>query len=448
MIENVLLLILQLLILTIGANAAAKLLFKEPFTMTPPNVIFALTMSCSCTLFLLVFAEIMDLSSIATRWRYWNINLYVLLFLVVILIPWYQLYTFLRHTRGWRHKVAFYFACVGWMVYLYLFTRVTTDKPLSWSELAIFRVSIVGVTVTSVLSGIGVVNTPYNTLGMFKKPVSERDLRNAQQAYEQTQRMLQDKIDTLSRMTRQEPQKPSSLGRLFTFLGSSKQEYDLLETEIQQLEHLVEDMKADLSELTREHAKTQYSMTWRGRCWNVISHLFSLYCIYRLAVTTFNVILRRVGTTDPISRMLSVLISHFGISDTGYWSQQLSFFAAGIICAVSVRGFVNLLSKVMRSFSRRMTVSKINITLFVAHMMGMYFLSSVLMMQSNLPPEYRHFLTSSLKDIEFDYFRHWSDIIFVISWLLAATVLYVLHQTNDARNLATDFADIQLEHVA
>lgn len=35
-----------------------------------------------------------------TRWRYWNINLYVLLFLVVILIPWYQLYTFLRHTRG------------------------------------------------------------------------------------------------------------------------------------------------------------------------------------------------------------------------------------------------------------------------------------------------------------------------------------------------------------
>lgn len=43
------------------------------------------------------------------------------------------------------------------------------DKPLSWSELAIFRVSIVGVTVTSILSGIGVVNTPYNTLGMFKK---------------------------------------------------------------------------------------------------------------------------------------------------------------------------------------------------------------------------------------------------------------------------------------
>lgn len=85
--------------------------------------------------------------------------------------------------------MAFYFACVGWMVYLYLFTRVTTgtpalnatagpssgishpilDKPLSWSELAIFRVSIVGVTVTSILSGIGVVNTPYNTLGMFKK---------------------------------------------------------------------------------------------------------------------------------------------------------------------------------------------------------------------------------------------------------------------------------------
>lgn len=38
------------------------------------------------------------------------------------------------------------------------------------------------------------------------RPVSEQDLRNAQQAYEQTQRMLQDKIDSLSRMTRQDPQ--------------------------------------------------------------------------------------------------------------------------------------------------------------------------------------------------------------------------------------------------
>lgn len=49
----------------------------------------------------------------------------------------------------------------------------------------------------------------------------------------------------------------------------------------------MEDMKADLSELTRERAKTQYSMTWRGRCWNMISHLFSLYCIYRLAVVSY-----------------------------------------------------------------------------------------------------------------------------------------------------------------
>ncbi|KAI9323481.1 Abscisic acid G-protein coupled receptor-domain-containing protein [Dichotomocladium elegans] len=449
MIDSVILPIVQLVILTAGANAAFALLFKDPFTLTFTNIIFALTTSCSCMLFLLVFTEIMDLFSTTLRSQFWRFNLYMLLFLVVLLIPWYQLYTFLRQTRGWRQKLAVYFTCVGWTIYLYLFTRVSSDKPLTWTELAIFRVGTVGVTVISILSGIGVVNTPYNTFRVFQKSVSDRDLRYAQTAYDQTRDMIQAKKHALSRMTKhgEQPQS-SSIGRIMSVFGSSKSEYDLLKNEIEQLEHLAEDMTADLSELSREHTRSQFSRTWRGKCWIAVKHVFSIYCIYKLCVTTFNVLFHRVGNTDPISRMLSLLISQFGISDAGFWSQQLSFWFVGIIVFGSVRGFVSLLSKILRSFSRRMIMSKANITLFVAHMMGMYFLSSVLMMQNNIPPEYRHLLSSSISAIEFDYFRRWSDIIFVISWLLAAVVLYVLHQTNDARNLASDFADIQLDSVA
>ncbi|KAI8139575.1 Abscisic acid G-protein coupled receptor-domain-containing protein [Fennellomyces sp. T-0311] len=455
-IDYAILVTIQLLILTIGARAILRFLFNNA-SLGLTNAIFALTLSCSCTLFFLVFAEITDLSTSELRWRFWQFNLHLLLLLVVLVIPWYQVYVFLRQTQGWRQKFSLYFSCAVWAVYLYLFTRLgyTNDSPtsvadgtaivLSWAELSLFRVAITGITVISILSGFGVVHTPYYNLSIFRKPISERDYRHAQNAYEQTLNMIRDKKALLSRMTPRQQTKPTTLGRIVSLVqGSEQREYELLDSEIHQLEGLSESMKSDLSELARERAKSQFGKTWCGRCWNVIGHIFSFYCIYKLTVTTVNVIFGRSGTGDPITRMLSLLISHFGISDTVFWSQQLSFWFAGIIVFGSVRGFFQLLTKLFRSFSRRVVVPKNNVILFVAHTMGMYFLSSVLMMQNSLPPEYRNLISSSLGDIEFNFFRHWSDIIFVISWLLAAGVLYVLHQTNDARQLASDFADIQL----
>lgn len=80
------------------------------------------------------------------------------------------------------------------------------------------------------------------------------------------------------------------------------------------------------------------------------------------------------------------MMSHNTINDTVYWSQQLSFWFAGIIVFGSVRGFIKILTKV---FMLKVSFSKSQSLLFVAHIMGMYFLSSVLMMQMNLPSEYR-----------------------------------------------------------
>jgi hypothetical protein len=96
--------------------------------------------------------------------------------------------------------------------------------------------------------------------------------------------------------------------------------------------------------------------------------------------------------------MLSVMMSHLDRNsvdfkiDPVFWSQQLSFWFAGIIVFGSVRGFLKLLTRVLRVFMLKVTFSTSNVLLFVAHMMGMYFLSSVLMMQMSLPPEYRYVL--------------------------------------------------------
>jgi hypothetical protein len=60
--------------------------------------------------------------------------------------------------------------------------------------------------------------------------------------------------------------------------------------------------------------------------------------------------MQRNGTGDPITNTLSLIIGRFGITtlpmDTKFWSQQLSFWFAGMIVFGSVRGALKLLTKV------------------------------------------------------------------------------------------------------
>ncbi|CAO3612684.1 unnamed protein product [Cunninghamella blakesleeana] len=398
------------------------------------------------------------------RWQYWQFNLIILLLLVIILIPWYQVYVFLRQDRGWKQKTSLYITTFFWFIYLYLFNMANTiiesdkqnDKQYSWMEIGIFRVSVIGITITSILSGFGVVNTSYTTWLTYTQHVSESEYIVAQQAYENIISSIREKKSTLISLketqiqsSTRNHQKPQSMfDRFFTSLvgGNIQEESKLLEIEIQQLESLSLNMKSDLDELNRGRLRSQYSKTWRGKFQNSTNFIFTIYCLYKMLVTSLNVLLQRTGSGDPISNTLSLMLSHFGNDtniDTKFWAQQLSFWFAGIIVFGSVRGLFNLLSKILRSFSHRISISTSNILLFIAHMMGMYFLSSVLMMQINLPPNYRYLISSTLGQIEFTFFQRWSDIIFVISSLATLAILYVLHQTKDAKSLATDYADMQ-----
>lgn len=61
-----------------------------------------------------------------------------------------------------------------------------------------------GIAIISVLSGFGVVNTPFNTWSSRKRKVSERDYVVAENAYNQTLKMIEDKKRTLESMERQQ----------------------------------------------------------------------------------------------------------------------------------------------------------------------------------------------------------------------------------------------------
>ena len=64
-------------------------------------------------------------------------------------------------------------------------------------------------------------------------------------------------------------------------------EITLLQTEIEQLQGLVVNMKSDLDELERGRAKSRFSQTWKGQIWGVVDKIFAIYCIYKLTVVSF-----------------------------------------------------------------------------------------------------------------------------------------------------------------
>lgn len=70
--DTVIFISIQVILLTVGSTKVAKLLFNDYETPSPiafknplyiPHLLFSLTLSSSCTLFLLVFSEIVNLFS-------------------------------------------------------------------------------------------------------------------------------------------------------------------------------------------------------------------------------------------------------------------------------------------------------------------------------------------------------------------------------------------------
>lgn len=130
---------------------------------------------------------------------------------------------------------------------------------------------------------------------------------------------------------------------MLTFLG--------LAEEIANLELVVNSLQTEYETISYEHQLHIYSKTINGKIFQVLSHILSFYCVYRIFSALFNIIFNRIGRPDPVTAGIGFFVHIFGVEwDVQLWSKEISFIFVGCIIISSIKNFLSEVLKVRTLF--------------------------------------------------------------------------------------------------
>ena len=413
---------------------------------------FSVTFALSCTMFELIIFEIVGVLDLPSRYFHWKLGLYMTLSTLIVLLPLYISYLLVGSSRfavSFRRRTIFGLSSAIWFLFIYLFWKIGDPFPILSPkhgifsiEQAISRVGVIGVTVMAVLSGFGAVNCPYTYMTYFMRHVTDSDIQGMERKLLQTIDMTLNKKKRLALINRDEQasnskSKSGSISRVWSMIsgsGWSGENKTVLQNDISALEELGRQLFLELVDLHSMRDRMLYSQTLKGKYFNVMGHFFSVYCIYKIFICTINILFNRVGKTDPVTRGFEITVQYFNIEfDVKFWSQYISFLLVGVIIVTSIRGLLITLTKFFYAISS--SKSSNIIVLVLAEIMGMYFVSSVLLMRMNMPVEYREIVTIVLGDLEFSFYHRWFDVIFLVSALSSIGFLYLAHKQSPEKDV-------------
>ncbi|WKX97874.1 hypothetical protein Q1695_013511 [Nippostrongylus brasiliensis] len=350
------------------------------------QLVFSITFSLSCTMFELIIFEIMDVMDSGSRFASWRLCLSAILITLIVALPLYVSYTLLKSISFIRQRFLTPMTIFLWFVFIYFFWKLGDPFPILSAkhgiftiEQAISRIGVIGVTVMAVLSGFGAVNAPYVYMTVFMRKVD-------QHAIAQMERKLMQTMEMIAIKKRKVAQYERELA-LSAFSRGKDENTGLLH-----------------------------------RIWGTVASAASGGTLSD-QIRTLN---SEIVPLNELSRYLFLEVVELRNMKVRFWSQHISFLLVGVIAVTSIRGLLITLTKFFLAISS--SKSSNIIVLLLAQIMGMYFVSSVLLMRMNMPHQYRKIITEVLGDLQFNFYHRWFDVIFLISALSSIVFLYLAHK--------------------
>ncbi|XP_041055581.1 Golgi pH regulator isoform X3 [Carcharodon carcharias] len=382
------------------------------------QIVFSVMFAFSCTMFELIIFEILGLLNSSSRYFHWKLNLYVTLVALIFIVPFYIGYFVVSNIRLLQRK-RFLFACVIWLAFIYFFWKIGDPFPilspkhgiLSIEQL-ISRVGVIGVTLMALLSGFGAVNCPYTYMSYFLRNVTDSDILALERRLLQTMDMIVSKKKRIAMTRRMMYQRGEVQNKPAGFWGmiksvtsssSNSENLSLIQQEVDALEELSRQLFLETVDLHATKERIEYSKTFQGKYFNFLGYFFSIYCVWKIFMVKF-------------------------------WSQHISFILVGIIIVTSIRGLLITLTKFFYAISSNKSSNVI--VLVLAQIMGMYFVSSVLLMRMSMPLEYRTIVTEVLGELQFNFYHRWFDVIFLVSALSSIVFLYLAHKQAPEKHMS------------
>jgi len=399
----------------------------------------------SSSMFELIIFEISGTLDSWSRYLYWHIVIYLMLIMLILVIPFCLCHFTLSNSPWVKREWVTFLSFITWCIYMFFFWKIGENFPILSPqhgilsiEQSISRIGVIGVTVMASLSGFGAVNYPYTSMNIFMRPVKKQDIQAVEKRLLQTIDVISNKKKKISLMERERHKskrdEPSgSRSRIWGLLKSvthtspQKESIAALKMEVAALEELTRQVFLETVELQGRRERVEWAQTFQGKYFNFLGYFFSVYCSWKIFISLINIVFDRVGRKDPVTKGMEIAVHWIGLDiDVQFWSQHISFILVGIIILTSIRGFILTMTKFFYAVSS--SKSSHIIVLIFAQLMGMYFVSMVMLMRMNMPLDYRTIITQVLGDLQFHFYHRWFDVIFLVSAVTTIGILYLAHQ--------------------
>lgn len=411
------------------------------------GIVFSVTLSLSVGLILLILLELGDFLDADSRLGLFKITINALIFLLVSVVPIFiisllAIQDILPKTLPSAGLVSILYAV--WLLVLHKCGDLTQsfnprgDVSRHVVEKVINEVSIVGITILAILSGVGSISTPYKIFEKYKglepdsKDVNQVDINSAIQYFNNTSSLIAKRKSELNKLQvaaggtvyslpndshrlHKSPKKLSLLHKVQSFANISKydsEENELIK-EIESLESLKNTLYDDLVKLISKFTlqNDQYNVSLeRLLYWGNMS--LAIYCVYRIinvflvklplllfyGEDYYNVSSTVIDSNEEapsskdalaitLSKVILSVFRNLPVSEAQLVN-QLSFILSASLFVCS---FSNVLTT-FKSFSRFFPGHSSSETtknwlkhLIVAELVGVYVIATALLIRTNLP---------------------------------------------------------------